>query len=196
MITFEKINLKPSYCLFNGIKHIDLNFLSINKKCIKNTDVVIHEIKYIIKQNIDNQNIDNELPLCLSFSDLNVYIIEENENKYLIFALTENNRKMLEVYKKLWSKIKKQIGCNSVEAINSSKCYFTESNEYEKDPMKIRFDSYDDDDNDDDDDDDDNDGLPLYKILCLSDLNIIVESVFHIKDKYHLQIHIHGCEYE
>ena len=67
--------------------------LSINKNCIKNTDVVIQEIKYIITQNIDNQNIDNELPFCLSFSDVNAYIIEENENKYLVFALTESNKK-------------------------------------------------------------------------------------------------------
>ena len=70
MIIFEKINLKPSYCLFNDIKHIDLNLQSINKKCIKNTDVVIHEVKYIMTQDIDNQNIDNELPLRLSFSDV------------------------------------------------------------------------------------------------------------------------------
>ena len=67
--------------------------LSINKNCIKNTDVVIQEIKYIITQNIDNQNVDNELPFCLSFSDVNAYIIEENENKYLVFALTESNKK-------------------------------------------------------------------------------------------------------
>ena len=82
MVTFESINLKPSYCIFNHIKHIDLNLLSITKKCIKNIDAVSHEIKYIIKQNkqktkknhnidSDNQNnIDNELPLCLSFNDI------------------------------------------------------------------------------------------------------------------------------
>ena len=80
--------------LFNDVKHIDLNLLGINKKCIKNTYVVAHEIKYIITQNIDNQNIDNELPLRLSFINVDAYIIEENENKYLIFALTENNTKM------------------------------------------------------------------------------------------------------
>ena len=183
MVTFEKINLIPSYCLFNDIKHIDLNLLSINKKCIENTDVVIHEIKYIVTQNIDNQNIDLELPLCIGFSDVRVYIIEENENKYLIFALTENNRKMEEMYKKLWSKIKKQIKCNSIETINSSKFNFTKSIKYEKDPMKIRLDSHDDD-------------LPLNKILWFSDLNIILESVFQIKGKYHPQIHIGECECE
>ena len=48
---------------------------------------------------------------------------------------------MLEMYKKLWNEIKKQIKCN-----------FTESIKYEKDPMKIRIDSYD-------------DNLPLNKVL-------------------------------
>ena len=101
MVTFKQINLKPSCCIFKDIKHIDLNLVSINKKCIKNTDVVAHEIKYIITQNIDNQNIDNQLPLCLSFNDIDACIIEENKNKYLIFVLTENNKKTLEMYKKL-----------------------------------------------------------------------------------------------
>ena len=101
MISFEQINLKPSYCLFKDMKYIDLNLLSVNKKCLKNIDVVVHQIKYIITQNIDNQNIDSELPLSISFSDVDAYIIEENENKYLIFALTENNRKMLDVQKTL-----------------------------------------------------------------------------------------------
>ena len=50
MVTFKKNNVKLSYCLFNDIKHIDLNLLSISEKCIKNTDVVIHEIKYTITQ--------------------------------------------------------------------------------------------------------------------------------------------------
>ena len=49
--------------------------------------------------------------------------------------------------------------------------------------MKIRLDSYDVD-------------LPLYKILWFSDLNIIVESVFQIKNKYHPQIYINECECE
>ena len=89
---------------------------------------------------------------------------------------------MLEMYK-LWSKIKNQIKCNPIEIINSNKCNSTKSITYEKDSMKIRFDSYDND-------------LPLDKMLCFSDLNKIVESVFQIKDKYHSQIHIHENEYE
>ena len=104
--------------------------LNINKTYAKNTDAVIYEIKYIMMQSINNQNIDREVPLSLSFSNVDAYIIEENENKYLIFALTENNKEVLEPYKKLWSKIKKQI-----KAINSG-----ESIKYKNDFMKIRLD--------------------------------------------------------
>ena len=84
-------------------------------------------------QSINNHHIDKEIPLCLSFSDVDAYIIEENQSKYLIFALTENNKEVLELYKKLWSEIKKQI-----KTINSG-----ESVKYKNDFMKSRFDSYD-----------------------------------------------------
>ena len=89
-ITFEKINLNYTYYFLKNVKNIDLNLLNINKKCMKNTNAVIYEIKYIMMQSINNQNIDREIPLCLSFSDVDAYIIEKNESKYFIFALTEN----------------------------------------------------------------------------------------------------------
>ena len=146
--------------------------LTINKKCMKNTDAVSYEIKYITMQSINNQNIDKEVPLCLSFDAADAYIIEENENKYLVFALTENNKEVLELYKKPWSTIKKQI-----KAINSG-----ESIKYNNDFMKIRLDSYDD--------------LSLKKILCFSVLNILCKSVFQTENEYYPQIHINDCEYE
>ena len=43
-------------------------------------------------QSIKNQNIARGISLCLNFSDVDAYIIEENQNKYLIFALTEDNK--------------------------------------------------------------------------------------------------------
>ena len=82
-------------------------------------------------------------------------------------------KRSVEPYKKLWSKIKKQI-----KAINSGKKI-----KYKNDFMKIRFDSFDGD-------------LPLHKILCLSDLDIIVESVLQTGNEYYLQIHINEWEYE
>ena len=75
--------------------------LSIDKKCMKNTDAFVYEIKYITIQSINDQSIDKETPLCFSFRDADAYITEENENKYLIFVLTENNKEVFDVYKKL-----------------------------------------------------------------------------------------------
>ena len=89
-------------------------------------------------------------------SNFDSYIIEENRNKY--FALTEDSKKVLELYKKLCSEIKKQI-----KTINSG-----ESIKYKNDFMKTRFDSYDD--------------LPLNKILCFSVLDILCQSVFQAEN--------------
>ena len=108
-ITFEKISLSHTYYFFNDIKNIDLN--------TKNINAVIYGIKYIMMQSINSQNRDRGIPLCLSFSNVDAYIIEENENKYLIFALTENNKEVLKPYKKLWSEIKKQIKAINVRII-------------------------------------------------------------------------------
>ena len=94
----------------------------INKISHKNTDAIVYSIKCIMIGSISSES-----PLCLSFSDVDAYIIEENGNKYLIFALTENNKKVFELYRKLWSEIKKQI-----KAVNSG-----ESIKYKRDFMKI-----------------------------------------------------------
>ena len=123
-------------------------------------------------QSIDNQNIDKEVPLCLSFSNVLVYIIEESGNKFLIIALTENNKEVLEMYKKLWNEIKYYI-----KAINSGEC---NSIEYENDIMKIILNPHDD--------------LPLNKMLHFSVLNILCKSVFHM-EKVLSTISIGDCEY-
>ena len=86
---FEKINLNHCITFFDDdIKNIDLNLLTINTKCIKNTDIVSYETKYIIMQNINGHNTDGKVPLFLKFSGLDAYFIEDNENKYLLLALT------------------------------------------------------------------------------------------------------------
>ena len=65
--------------------------------CMKNTDAVIYETKYITMQSFNNQNIDREIPVSLSFNSVSAYIIEENKNKYSNFALTEDNKEVLEL---------------------------------------------------------------------------------------------------
>ena len=93
MIAFKKINLNCPYYFFSDIKSVDPNLLRLNKISYKNTDAVVYSIKYIMMESISNQNIDSENPLCLSFSNVDAYIIEESVSKYLIFALRQNNKK-------------------------------------------------------------------------------------------------------
>ena len=78
------------------------------------------------------------------------YIKENNRSKYLTFASTDKNKKVLEKYTKLWDEIKYDI-----QTINAPK-----PGEFEKYYMKIKFNS---------------DGdFPLNKILKLHMLSIIV----------------------
>ena len=51
-------------------------------------------------QSINNQTIDREVPLCLSFINVDTDIIEESGNKFLILALTENNKEVLQLLEK------------------------------------------------------------------------------------------------
>ena len=117
-VKFQQINLYRTYYFFSDIKNIDPNLLSINKIYTNNRDVAFYSIKYIMMESINTQNTDGENPLCLSFRDVDTYIIEESGNKYLIFALTEKNKKVLELYKKRWSEIRKQVKeINSGESV-------------------------------------------------------------------------------
>ena len=111
-------------------------------------------------------------PLYLVIDEVDGYIEENNGNKYLTFASTDKNKKVLEKYTKVWDEIKYHI-----QTINADK-----SGEYEKDYMKITFIS-------------DND-LPLNKILKLHMLTIIVRSVFEEDRKYYPQIFLDECLYE
>ena len=82
------------------------------------------------------------------------------------------NEKILAKFTKLWEKIK-----HLIETINEDK-----KGEYEKDFMKIKFNS--------------DDNLPLNKMLKLHILTIIVRSVFKIDDKYYPQVFLDECLYE
>ena len=71
MISFKKIKLNCPYYFFSNMinmKSVDPNLLNINKISYKNTDAVIHNIKYIMMESIDIKNIDSENTFSLSFS--------------------------------------------------------------------------------------------------------------------------------
>ena len=108
--------------------------------------------------------IDSVNPLYLIIGDVDGYIEKNNGNKYLTFASTDKNKKVLEEYTMLWNEIKYHF-----QTINSGK-----SGECEKDYMKIKSNSVDD--------------LPLNKILKLHMLTLVVRSFFEEDGKYYPQI--------
>ena len=100
------------------------------------------------------------------------HIIKKNESKYLVFDLIDENKEVFKKYTELWDGIK-----NEIETINGS-----EVGEYDKDFMKIKFDTDDD--------------LPLNKQLKLHVLTIAVRSVFQDEGNFCPQVYLGECLYE
>ena len=154
-----------------NIKDFDLTQLKLDKKSCKS--IGIYYIGYItIKSISDYENINSVNPLYLIIAEVDGYIQENNGNKYLTFVSTDKNKKVLEKCTKLWDEIKYNI-----QTINAGKF-----GEYEKDCMKIKFNS--------------DDNLPLNKILKLHMLTIIVRSFFEEDGKYYPQVFLDECLYE
>ena len=106
MRTLKQISLKncPGY-FFNSMTNmtkVDTNLLGINKISFAGTDIVVFEIEYF-------KNLDGVNSLYLVFNDVDAYFECTDENKYLVFVLTDKNRKALENYRELWDEIKDEI---------------------------------------------------------------------------------------
>ena len=127
MKTLRQVNIKnrQNY-LFNSmtnIKHFDPNLLSIDQISIKSTDFVIYDIEYF-------KNLNSKNSRHLVFNNVDAYIEENNEDKYLIFALTDKNKEVLENYIDIWDEIKDQIELMSVnETIEYNKNFMFESDD-------------------------------------------------------------------
>ena len=175
MGNIKQININNrTYYFFNdmiNIKDFDSSQLKIDKKSYKK--IGIYYIGYISINSIsDYENINSVNPLYLVIAEVDGYIEENNGNKYLTFASTDKNKKVLEKYAKLWDETK-----YNTQTINADK-----SGEYEKDYMKIKFNS--------------DDYLPLNKMLKLHMLTIIIRSVFEEDGKYYPQSFLDECLYE
>ena len=119
MGNIKQINIKNcTYYFFNymiSIKEFDSGLVKTDKKSHKN--IGIYNIGYItIKRFDDYENISSVNPLHLIIGEVNEYIEEIHGNKYLTFAFTDENKKVLKKYTELWNKIKYLI-----KTINSSK---------------------------------------------------------------------------
>ena len=136
--------------------------LKIDRKSYK--DIGIHNIGYIAIKKIDDcENIYRVNPLYLLVSYASGYIEEKGVNKYLIFDFTDENKELLKKYNNVWNGIK-----NKIEEVSSGEC------DYEKDYMKIKFNSDDD--------------LPLNKPLKFHSMTIIIRSVFEEDGKLCAQV--------
>ena len=103
---------------------------------------------------------------------LDGFIDEKEGNKYLNITLTDSNNDVLLKYAEVLSGIKDQI-----KKINNDSV-----GEYDKDYMKIKFDS--------------DDNLPLNKVLTSHVLTIIIRNVFEKDGKYYPQIFLDDCLYD
>ena len=172
MRTIKQINIKiRTYYFYNDI--IDLenfksNLLKIDKESYKN--IGIYNIGYItIKKTGDCKNINSFNPLHLRITHASGYIErspseEINGNKYLVFDSTDENKGLLKKHNDVFNGIK-----DEVKTINGGK-----ENDYEKDYMKIKFNSDDD--------------LPLNKPLKFHLMTITIRSIFEEDGKLYPKV--------
>ena len=136
MGTIKQINIKNrTYYFYNDIidlKNFDARLLKIDKKSYK--DIGIYNIGYITKKKIDDCKIINSVNhLYLNIGHAIGYIKEKDVNKYVVFDSTDENKELLKKYSDVFNGIRHKI-----KEINTNECH------YEKDYMKIKFNSDDD----------------------------------------------------
>ena len=105
----KQINIKNRTYYFQSdvvnIKNFDPILSKINRKSYKN--IGIYNIGYITIKKIDDcKNIYSVNPLYLIIAHASGYIEEKNENKYLIFDSTDENKELLKKYNDVWNGIK------------------------------------------------------------------------------------------
>ena len=170
----KQINIKNrTYYFYNDItdlKNFDARLLKIDKKSYKNID--IYYIGYITIKKIDDyENIYSVNPLYLTITHASGYIEEKGVNKYLVFNSTDENKELLKKYNGVFNGIRDKI-----KETSSGKC------NYEKDYMKIKFNS--------------DDNLPLNKTLKFRLMTITIRSVFSESGKFYPQLFLHDTLYE
>ena len=135
--------------------------LKIDKKSYK--DIGIYNIGYITIRKIDDcENINSVNPLYLNIT---------HANKYLVFDSTNENKELIKKYNDVFNRIRDKI-----KEIDSEEC------DYEKDYMKIKFNSDDD--------------LPLNKPLKFHLMTITIRSVFEEDGKLYPQVFLDDTLYE
>ena len=174
MGTTKQINIKNRTCYFCydiiDLENFKARSLKIEKKSYK--DIDIYNIGYITKKKIDDcMNINSVNPLYLGITRVNGFIEEKGMDKYLVFDSADENKELLKRYNDVFNGIRDEI-----KEINSNEC------DYEKDYMKIKFNSDDD--------------LPLNKSLKFCLMTITNRYVFEEDGKLYPQVFLDDTLYE
>ena len=97
MGNIKGVNIKNrTYYFFDNminIKNFDSNLIKIDKKSQKDLDNFY--TGYFKKKDFYYVKINSVNPLYLIIDKVDIYIEESNKNKYLIFASTDKNKKVL-----------------------------------------------------------------------------------------------------
>ena len=101
MGSIKQINIKNrTYYFYNDIIDIetfDSNNLKLDKKSYKDLD--IYNIGYVTVKKIgQGYDLNSVNPLYLCIDNASGYIDEINEDKYLLFDVRDENKKLLERY--------------------------------------------------------------------------------------------------
>ena len=110
-------------------------------------------------------------PLHLTIAHTSGYIEEKCVNKFLVFNSTDENKELLKKYNDVFNRIR-----NKTKKVSGDEC------DYEKDYMKIKFNSDDD--------------LPLNKQLKFHNMIITIRSVFEEDSKLYPQVFLDDTLYE
>ena len=109
--------------------------------------------------------------LYLNIDHPSGYIKEKGVKKYLVLVSTDENKELLKKYSDVWNEIKSKI-----KEVDDSEC------DYEKDYMKIKFNS--------------DDNLLLNKPLEFHNITITIRSVFKKDGKLYPQLFLDDTLYE
>ena len=174
MNTTKQINIKNrTYYFYNNIidiENFDAKLWTIDKNSYKGINMF--NIGYLTKKKNSNcMNINSVNPLYLGITRVNGYIEEKDCNKYLVFDSTDENKELLKKYSDVFNKIKDKI-----KKIDNN------DSDYEKEYMKIKFNSDDD--------------LPLNKLLKFRLMTITIRHVFEEDGKLYPQVFLDDTLYE
>ena len=144
--------------------------LKIGKKAYK--DIGIYNVGYVtIKKNNNCEKIYSVNPLYLLIADASGYIEEKRVNKYLVFDSTDENKELLKKYNDFFNGFR-----DNIKEVSDSE------RDYEKDYMKINFNS--------------DDNLSLNKPLKFHLMTITITSVFKEDGKFYPQIFLDDALFE